>query len=146
MIWNSRRELPRLGLGFHQVGLARPPIRVDNQISIEQQTMTMTHYFSRALVGVILMSTIAGQASTLLFTAPREAPRRLEDGLSADASGERASFAGTARPGEFFVFQIGLEPDAATGPLVLRCSDLKSDRDSIPARRAALPFARRHRR
>lgn len=49
-----------------------------------------------------------------VFTAPRERPIRRVDAPPTTA---QPTFTGTARPGEFFVFQLGLLADTPSGPL-----------------------------
>lgn len=56
-----------------------------------------------------------------VFTAPRERPIRRVDTTDtpslARAGVSNPTFVGNARPGEFFVFQIGVQATEATGPL-----------------------------
>ncbi len=86
----------------------------------------------------ILLAVTPAVAGMKLFTAPRETPWRMVDDAPPSAAVEHASFSGTARPGEFFVFQIGLLPDQDTEPLSMRFSELwfselGGDGKSIPA-------------
>ena len=74
---------------------------------------------------------LSGAAAAQLFTAPRENPFRRVDDPPAVAND--VAFSGTARPGEFFVFQIGVKPLADTGPLLVRFAELQSDGGAIPA-------------
>ena len=64
-----------------------------------------------------------GWAAPWLVAVPREQPIRRVDPLPAGAQAGAASYAGTARPGEFHVFQVALQSDADCGPLAVR-SDL----------------------
>lgn len=82
--------------------------------------------------------TLAFSASQLtaaprLFTLPREKPWRFVDGVPAVTSVGTAPCGGTARPGEFFVFQLGVVADEAVGPLSLELPDLKGHGGTIPS-------------
>ncbi len=68
-----------------------------------------------------------------LFSLPREKPLRFVDGPPDGAVAGKASFSGVARPGEFYVFQLGLVPSEPTGPLSLEFSPLSGPAGSIPA-------------
>ncbi len=82
----------------------------------------------------LLLCTAPALSASLFFTAPREHPWRLVDGPPPGAAAGEASFEGVARPGEFFVFQIGLVPDAAAGPLAVAFEDLAREGGTpIPA-------------
>ena len=87
----------------------------------------------RLLFCSLLLSVLPGYAVAQLFTAPREKPWRMVDDVPAAATANAARFSGTARPGEFFVFQIGIKPKAPAGPLSVRFSELHSSRAAIPA-------------
>lgn len=71
------------------------------------------------------------EAVALGFTEPRDRPVRRGAPLTPTLSA-RPAFQGVARPGEFYVFQIGLYPLRETGPLALTCSDLVREGDQIP--------------
>lgn len=69
-----------------------------------------------------------------IFTLPREQPLRRVDPVPAGAVVERVEFAGKARPGEYFVFQLGVVAGSeALGPLRLIFSDLSSGSHAIPS-------------
>jgi hypothetical protein len=89
----------------------------------------------RSLVMVSLLAVTGALAETpRLFTLPREQPLRRVDPAPTEARVGEADFAGTARPGEYFVFQLGVVTgDAELGPLRMRFSDLRSASDSIPS-------------
>ncbi len=79
-----------------------------------------------------LVSLLSSSAAGQLFTAPREEPFRMVD--DAPAVAENVAFSGTARPGEFFVFQIGVRPKADAGPLSVRFAELRCAAGVIPAK------------
>lgn len=72
-----------------------------------------------------------------VFTETRENPIRpafgMQEAWRAQAGKKHPSFAGQAKPGEFYVFQIGVQALEAIGPLGISFGDLKSDGGSIPA-------------
>ncbi len=73
---------------------------------------------------------------TIVLTAsPREQPIHRGTAAPADAfaSGKPCVFAGEARPGEFYVFQVGVCARERVGPLRMRFSTLKSASGSIPS-------------
>jgi hypothetical protein len=78
----------------------------------------------------------AGEAA-LVFTESREFPIRRLQGLPArwlpQTQAGRVSFTGQARPGEFYVFQIGVYALKDTGPLAMTITDLTGDTGAIPA-------------
>jgi hypothetical protein len=90
-----------------------------------------------ATFAALLVCLTATAAPPLLFTAPREHPWRLVDGPPPGAATGAVAFEGVARPGEFFVFQIGLVPDTATGPLAVQFEDLTRE-GVAPIQAAAL--------
>ncbi|MCZ7638535.1 MAG: DUF6067 family protein [Verrucomicrobia bacterium] len=71
------------------------------------------------------------EAAVLGFTESRDRPVRRGAPLMSPLSA-RPVFQGVARPGEFYVFQIGLYPLQETGPLGFTCSDLVREGDHIP--------------
>lgn len=77
-------------------------------------------------------------AAALVFTESRDFPIRHVDGLPArwapQVEWETARFEGMARPGEFFVFQIGVYALKEAGPIGLTLPTLHAGRQSIPAR------------
>jgi hypothetical protein len=78
----------------------------------------------------------AGEAA-LLFTETREFPIRRVQGLPArwldQAQAPEALVRGRTRPGEFFVFQIGVYALRDTAPLAVLFGDLTGSAGSIPA-------------
>ncbi|MEI8043444.1 MAG: glycoside hydrolase domain-containing protein, partial [Verrucomicrobiota bacterium] len=72
----------------------------------------------------------------LVFTETREFPIR-RTGLPTrwlpQTQSARAAFSGQARPGEFYVFQIGVYGLKDTGPLAVTFSDLAGGTGTIPA-------------
>ncbi|MFA6294431.1 MAG: glycoside hydrolase domain-containing protein, partial [Victivallales bacterium] len=66
------------------------------------------------------------QESPRIFILPREKPWRRADGIPVTSTGA-ASFSETARPGEFFVFQVGLVAAFPAGPLRACPKDLRGD-------------------
>ena len=74
--------------------------------------------------------------SVRVFTLPRERPWRRVDAAPESAALGGANFSGAARPGEFFVFQVGLFPSTSSiqsTPLRVRAADLKSGSGGIIA-------------
>ena len=87
----------------------------------------------RLAVLLVLMCAGYGFASeTRLFTLPRETSWRYVDGTPSNTVMEKASFSGAARPGEFYVFQLGLVPALPVGPLSLEFSSLTGGKAAIP--------------
>lgn len=78
-----------------------------------------------------IWSLVAGSVFAQLFTAPREKPWRAVDPASVVSAD--VTFSGQASPGEFFVFQIGVKPTSATGPLSVRFSPLHCQTSTIAA-------------
>lgn len=76
-------------------------------------------------------------AVALVCTEDREHPIRSVSGVPSrwlpQLQATNASFTGQARPGEFYVFQVGVFPLQDTGPLTLRFSDLRGGNDQVPA-------------
>lgn len=72
----------------------------------------------------------------IVFTEGREFPIRHVHGLPTrwlpQTELPRAAFAGEARPGEFYVFQLGVYALRETGPLAVRFSDLTGTDGAIP--------------
>ncbi len=81
----------------------------------------------------LLLAVTPAVAGMKLFTAPRETPWRMVDDAPPSAAVGHASFSATARPGEFYVFQIGLLPDQDTAALSVQFSELRGEGGSIPA-------------
>jgi len=79
---------------------------------------------------------LEAESAPRLFTAPRDVPIRRVDPVPRRAETGKASLAGTARPGEFFVFQVGVVPDHDAGPLSVEFSDLRSE-DAVISSSAA---------
>ena len=73
----------------------------------------------------------------LVFTESREYPIRRLNGVPArwlpQARAQTPAFGGTARPGEFYVFQIGVYALQDIGPLRMSFSKLKGQSGAIPA-------------
>jgi hypothetical protein len=67
-----------------------------------------------------------------MFTAPRETPLRKVDATPETATEGETTFCGTARPGEFFVFQVGVAPEIHTKALAVRFTDLRGGETVIP--------------
>ena len=87
-----------------------------------------------ALLCATVLATMDAQSATRLFTAPRKTPFRRVDPTPGTATVGKAAFTGTARPGEFYVFQVGMAPDTDTEPLSVRFSDLRGKgTDVIPS-------------
>lgn len=88
----------------------------------------------RCFLFCLIFSCIAPTfARAQLFTAPRDKPWRMVDDVPVAETASRATFTGMARPGEFFVFQIGVKPKTPGGPLVVRFDELRSEDTAIPA-------------
>ena len=68
--------------------------------------MRAIHFVWRITVFAALVQSAV--AAPLFFTLPREKPWRFVDGAPTNATPGGAKFEGTARPGEFFVFQVGI--------------------------------------
>jgi hypothetical protein len=75
--------------------------------------------------------------AALVFTEAREFPIRRVQGLPArwlpQTQAAQPAFSGQARPGEFFVFQIGVYALKDTGPLAIAFTDLTGGTGAIPA-------------
>ena len=75
--------------------------------------------------------------AVLVFAERREVPLRPEQGLAANWPAERPTtapaFSGVARPGEFFVFQLGVYALKDTGPLAVSFQPLTGAKGTIPA-------------
>ena len=73
----------------------------------------------------------------LVFTEAREFPIRRVQGLPMrwlpQTQAAQPAFSGQARPGEFFVFQIGVYALKDTGPLAITFSALTGGTEAIPA-------------
>jgi Family of unknown function (DUF6067) len=86
------------------------------------------------LLGVF--STAGGEVA-VVFTEAREFPIRRGQGLLADSLAQRQAAAQVighaARPGEFFVFQLGVYALKDTGPLSVTFADLAGGTETIPA-------------
>jgi hypothetical protein len=87
-----------------------------------------------AFAGIMFMiGASCALAQPKLFTLPRENPWRRVDPAPAQTSAGSAIFRDSARPNEYFVFQLGIIADTETAPLAVEFSDLKSSTGSIPA-------------
>ena len=95
----------------------------------EDQTCSLKTW--QLLLCSAMLSLLSNSAVAQLFTAPREKPFRMVD--DAPAVADDVAFSGTARPGEFFVFQIGVKPKADAGPLSVHFAELRSTGGVIPA-------------
>jgi hypothetical protein len=73
----------------------------------------------------------------LVFTEAREFPARRGQGFSTrwlpETQAGRATFSGQARPGEFYVFQVGVYALKDGGPLGMTFSELTGGHETIPA-------------
>lgn len=82
----------------------------------------------------LLAVTDAMAEAPRIFSLTREEPLRRVDPVPAGAVAGMAEFAGKARPGEYFVLQLGVVAGSeALGPLRLIFSDLASGSDIIPS-------------
>lgn len=79
----------------------------------------------------------ANDTIAVLFTELRESPLRPLQELTTDqlarASASGTAFRGETRPGEFYVFQIGVYALRDTGPVTVTFTDLEGEQASIPA-------------
>ena len=72
-----------------------------------------------------------------MFTEGRENPIRpalgMQEAWTSQADRSQPAFEGEARPGEFYVFQIGIQAMQDIGPLAISFGPLAGERRSVPA-------------